>query len=142
MTDDIDLSQNKPRRVLDRSTQEASRAVGATTAKIGPWRDRLCQMSVMASRKPSDEQRAMMMAECGSIRRLVAGTREEFEVVVAALPARAAANSRVADIRKALDNVSSAIDGIVDHLLARPSGRALDADIRSHCEGANDDRHL
>ncbi len=118
MTRDIELDPPKRRRVTDHSNQEARRAVGSAVSEFGLWRRQLAQMSVMSGRHPSDDEQAMMVVSCGSIRRLLNTAREEFEFQVGQLSSRAATNGRIADARLAMDNIEATIDKVVDQLFS------------------------
>jgi hypothetical protein len=97
-------------RAMDRSNQDARKAVSIVLERFTPWRLAIARMTGRAGMSTLSPRDLATMAEaCSMIAKGIAEARTDLIIELADAPLKVTSHSRVVDAERALDNVESAL---------------------------------
>jgi hypothetical protein len=102
----------RKRRMMDHSNADARRAIAHTLGRFNDWRLDLARFQGMAERRFTEMERLGMLERCADIEGELMLARTDLIVGLADAPQKVAGHSRVVDVERALDNISTAVDAL------------------------------
>jgi hypothetical protein len=106
-TDEQDFSSRS--RVVDTTDRDARSAIKSVITECGPLRERVAMITFKALRPLSNSERADLVDDCKGIEQSIHAARTTLILALMDAPRRVLANSRVADVEKALDNLETSL---------------------------------
>lgn len=109
-------AEPKKARKVDTSNRDATRAIAEVMRQLAPLRDRVAVVSARAQRRPTENERADMLAECDEISNAFRACRQDLIVALMDAPTRVRHHSRVQDVERAIDSLEQATRATMDRL--------------------------
>lgn len=99
----------RKRRQIDTTNADARRAIRETLQRFGPWRMDLARFAVLVDRRATKQEREEILTRCHEILADTQAARVALLESLMNAPRRLLANSRIADVERALDDVDATV---------------------------------
>lgn len=103
------MDDERKHRVVSHDARDVRAAISSTLERFAEWREQFAVMDARVTRTLTTDERASMVERCTNIERGIQSARVDMLQKLMHAPSSVAGHSKVADVEKALDNLSSAV---------------------------------